>query len=239
MSKIINTEEYLNRISRPKAIAFDIDETLISTGGAGAKAWRRSFEALWNIDVDISQFTEVGMTDPVVAKTTFKGVMKRDPTPPELTTLLHSYLKFLPQEIAASEKYRVLPGVEELLPRLIKAGIMLGITSGTLEAAAHIKLDRAKLNHYFSFGGFGSDSDDRGELTRAAIHRAEIVRGEKIDPTTVYVVGDTPKDIAAAHAARAIGIGVATGKYSVDELKNAGTDYVLGNLAEPFPNLYK
>jgi phosphoglycolate phosphatase-like HAD superfamily hydrolase len=227
----------MNKNSCPLAIAFDIDETLITTGGAGAKAWRRSFLALWNINADISLFTEVGMTDPVVAKTTFQGVMKRSPTPMELTTLLHSYLEFLPQEISMSGGYRVLPGVEELLPRLIKAGIMLGITSGTLEAAAHIKLDRAKLNHYFSFGGFGSDSDDRGELTRAAIRRAEVVRGEKINPTTVYVIGDTPKDIAAAHATQAIGIGVATGKYSVDELKNAGADYVLGSLLEPFPGL--
>ena len=221
----------------PLAIAFDIDETLITTGGAGAKAWRKSFKALWNLDVDISQFTEVGVTDPVVAKTTFEGVLKRTPTPQELSSLMHSYLEFLPKEVSKSPGYRVLPGVEELLPRLIKLKIMLGITSGTLEAAAHIKLARAKLNHYFSFGGFGSDSNDRGELTRAAIGRAELIRGKAFEPSQVYVIGDTPKDIAAAHAAQAISIGVATGKYSVDELKNAGADYVLKNFLEPFPGV--
>ncbi len=227
----------MNKIPPPLAIAFDIDETLITTGGAGAKAWRKSFKALWNMDVDISQFTEVGMTDPVVAKTTFEGVLKRAPAPQELAALLHSYLEFLPKEVLESPGYRVLPGVEELLPRLIKAKIMLGITSGTLEAAAHIKLSRAKLNHYFSFGGFGSDSDDRGELTRAAIQRAEVIRGQAMNHADVFVIGDTPKDISAAHAAKAIGIGVATGKYSVEELEKSGADYVLKNFLDPFPGV--
>lgn len=219
------------------AIALDIDETLVSTGGAGARSWRRAFDALWGVEADIGKFTSGGMTDPEVGRITFRGVMGRDPTPRELIRLMHAYLGFLPQEVAASPGYRVLPGVEALLPRLVEAGVLVGITTGAVEAAAHIKLARAGLNQYFCFGGFGSDSKDRGELTRVAIGRASTVLGAPLDPARVCVVGDTPLDIEAAHAAGVAGIGVATGKYTVEELEAAGADHVLESLADPFPGL--
>jgi phosphoglycolate phosphatase-like HAD superfamily hydrolase len=139
--------------------------------------------------------------------------------------------------VANSPGYHVLPGVAELLPRLVETGIVVGITSGAVEAATHIKLARAGLNQFFSFGGFGSDSNDRGELTRIAIRRAGVVRGAELDPARVCVVGDTPLDITAAHAAGAVGIGVATGKYTLDQLEKAGADHALKDLAEPFPGL--
>jgi phosphoglycolate phosphatase len=227
----------MNQYSIPLAIAFDVDETLVSTGGAGARSWARGFDKLWGVAADISKFTKGGMTDPEVGRITFRGVMGHEPTPEELTRLMHQYLQFLPQEVATSPGYHVLPGVEDLLPRLIETGILVGITSGAVEAATHIKLARAALNQYFSFGGFGSDSNDRGELTRIAIRRAGVVRGAALPPSRVSVVGDTPMDIAAAHAADAIGIGVATGKYNVDQLTQAGADHVLADLTDPFPGL--
>ena len=150
---------------------------------------------------------------------------------------MHSDLQFLPEEVASSTGYHALPGAEDLRLRLIEDGILVGITSGAVEAATHIKLARAGLNQYFSFGGFGSDSTDRGHLTRMAIGRARIVIGSPLDPTRVCVVGDTPADVDAAHAAGAIGIGVATGKYKIAELKQAGADHALNNLTEPFPGL--
>jgi phosphoglycolate phosphatase len=223
--------------SAPLAVAFDVDETLVSTGGAGARSWARAFDTLWGVAADITTFTKGGMTDPEVGRTTFKGVLGREPSPEELTRLMHEYLKFLPQEVAGSPGYHVLPGVADLLSRLIETGVLVGITSGAVEAATHIKLARGGLNQYFSFGGFGSDSNDRGELTRIAIRRATVVRGAPLDPARVCVVGDTPLDIAAAHAADAVGIGVATGKYTVEQLEEAGADHVLATLADPFPGL--
>ena len=223
--------------SPPLAIAFDVDETLVSTGGAGARSWGRGFDKLWGVAADISKFTKGGMTDPEVGRLTFQGVMGREPSPEELARLMQEYLTFLPQEVASSPGYHVLPGVAELLLRLIQTGVLVGITSGAVEAATHIKLARAGLNQYFSFGGFGSDSNDRGELTRLAIRRASVVWGAPLDPARVCVVGDTPMDIAASHAADAVGIGVATGKYTVDQLKQAGADHVLADLTDPFPGL--
>ena len=222
-------------MERPNAILFDVDGLLITTGGAGTRSWRWAFNELYGIPADIGKFTEAGMTDPVVGRLTFTSVIGREPSPEELAAVISHYLMRLPEEVASSPGYRVLDGVEALLPRLAKAGFLLGITTGAIEAAAHIKLARANLNRFFSFGGYGSDSADRGELTRKAIDRACEILGSPLDPQRVLVVGDTPKDIAAAHAAHAIGVGVASGHYSEEELREAGADSVLGSLEEDLP----
>jgi phosphoglycolate phosphatase-like HAD superfamily hydrolase len=224
-------------VATPLAILFDIDGCLISTGGAGTRAWRHAFDRLHGIPADIGQFTEAGMTDPEVGRLTFARVLNREPTDREMARLLGAYLEQLVTEVEQSPSYRVMPGVTALLPRLIDAGIMLGLVSGALEAAAHIKLARAGLNRFFSFGGYGSDSIDRGELTRTAIQRCGRLHGHPVDPARVLVVGDTPRDIEAAHAVKAVAVGVATGKYTRDDLRAAGGDYVLATLEEPLPGV--
>ena len=123
------------------------------------------------------------------------------------------------------------------LPKLCEAGFLLGITTGAVEAAAHIKLGRANLNRFFSFGAYGSDSADRGELTRRAIERAAEILGSAVNSKHVLVLGDTPNDIVAAHAAGATAVGVASGRSSKDELRSAGADYVLGSLLEELPGV--
>jgi phosphoglycolate phosphatase len=220
-------------------ILFDIDGTLISTGGAGAAAWCRAFEDLYDIPVDIRRFTDVGMTDPEVGRLTFQNVLGRDPTPDEMAAIMSRRLAHLPRAVAESEGYQVLDGVRELLERLSQDGFLLGLTTGGVEAAAHIKLARAGLNHYFCFGGYGSDSSDRAELTRTAIERAGLILGGRLDPDRVLVVGDTPLDIEAAHAAAAISIGVASGHYDAESLRAAGADFVLGSLREELPGVAK
>ena len=222
-------------MERPQAILFDVDGLLITTGGAGTRSWRWAFDELYGIPADIGEFTDAGMTDPVVGRLTFAAVIGHEPSTEELDRVVSHYLTRLPEEVAQSPGYRVLDGVEEQLLRLRRSGFPLGITTGAVEAAAHIKLARANLSRFFSFGGYGSDSADRGELTRKAIERAGGILGSPLDPQRVLVVGDTPKDIAAAHAAHAIGVGVASGHYSREELREAGADYVLGSLEEDLP----
>lgn len=221
----------------PLAIMFDVDGCLISTGGAGSRSWRYAFDRLHSIAVDIGQFTEAGMTDPQVGRLTFTRVLGRPPTEREMARLLGVYLERLAKEVEQSPGYRIMPGVEALLPRLIDAGILLGIVSGALEAAVHIKLGRGRLNRFFSVGGYGSDSSDRGQLTRLAIERCAIIHGHTLSSERVLVVGDTPRDIDAAHAAGAIGVGVASGDYTVDALRAAGADYVLPTLESPLPGM--
>lgn len=222
-------------MTQAKLILFDIDGTLIDTGGAGARSWSWAFERVFGRHVDIAEHTTAGMTDPAIARATLTEVMEREPTPGELTRLMASYQSVLPDYVASSPGYRVLTGVKELLERLTGAGIPLGLTTGGLEAAAHAKLGRGRLNHFFLTGGYGSDSEDRVALTRAAIVRGEGLLGSQLPLGEVFVVGDTPLDIAAAEGVGAVSVGVASGRYGVDELSAAGADHVLASLADPFP----
>jgi len=172
------------------AILFDIDGTLLITGGAGAASWRMAFNELYGIPADIGKFTDTGMTDPDVGRQTFEAVLHRRPDRKEFARLLERRLHYLHQTVSESGEYRVLAGVPELLSRLIDDGYLLGLVTGNLEAAAHIKLHRARLNRYFSFGGYGSDATDRGELTRIALRRGALVYGEPISAYQAMVVGD-------------------------------------------------
>ena len=217
------------------AVLFDIDGTLITTGGAGAVAWRRAFDGLYGIPADIGEFTDAGMTDPEVGRLTFVNVIGREPTAPELAELMAHRLTFLPDAVAQSKRYRVLAGVERQLQRLVHARYLLGLTTGGVEEAARIKLERAGLNRFFSFGGYGSDSPDRTELTKRAIQRAASRHGRTLEPDRCAVVGDTPLDIAAAHGAGAVAVGVASGHFSVQELREAGADHVVVSLEEELP----
>jgi phosphoglycolate phosphatase len=217
------------------AILFDIDGTLIDTGGAGAASWRLAFDELYGIPADIGKFTDAGMTDPDVGRKTFEAVLKREPERKEFARLLERRLHYLHKTVAESEHYRVLPGVEKILPKLIDDGRLLGIVTGNVEAAAHIKLHRAQLNRFFSFGGYGSDSTDRGEVTKIALERASLVYGERVTAEQAIVVGDTPHDVEGAHAAGIACVGVGSHHFTADELRKAGADYAIDSLVEGLP----
>lgn len=94
----------------PRILLFDIDGTLVSTGGAGAVAWKQAFRELHGIPADIGRYTDAGMTDPDVGAKTFEAVLDRKPTPYELAQLLQRRLEHLPEAVSQSKKYRVLPG---------------------------------------------------------------------------------------------------------------------------------
>jgi len=218
-----------------RAVLFDIDGTILVTGGAGGVAWQRAFEELYGVEANVSERTDAGMTDPEIAAIVFREAVGREGTPEERAKAIGCYLKHLPEAVAESGGYRVMPGIEELLDRLIEAGRLLGLVTGNIEAAAHIKLARAGLNRFFSFGGYGSDSADRTEVTKAALGRGSLVSGGALADGACIAVGDTPRDVAAGHGAGLRVVGVATGRYSADELEQAGADWSLESVAHDFP----
>ncbi|HEU5106161.1 MAG TPA: HAD family hydrolase [Solirubrobacterales bacterium] len=218
-----------------KAILFDIDGTLLVTGGAGAVAWQRAFLELHGVEANIEEHTHAGMTDPEIAEIVFREVIGRDGSAEERAEAIAGYLSHLDDAVEESPGYRIMPGIEELLPRLAEDGIPLGIVTGNIESAAHIKLARGNLNRFFAFGGYGSDSRDRTELTKKALERGEGVSGQPLDRAETIAVGDTPRDVKAGHGAGIRVVGVATGSYTVDELTDAGADWAIENVAMDFP----
>lgn len=219
----------------PRAVLFDIDGTLLVTGGAGGVAWQRAFEELHGVEADIAEHTDAGMTDPEIVKIVFRETIGREGTREERAQAIGCYLKHLPDTVAESGGYRVMPGIEELLPELIEKGVLLGLVTGNVEAAAHIKLARGRLNRFFSFGGYGSDSADRTEVTEAALRRGELVSGGSFEESSCISVGDTPRDVTAGHGAGIKVVGVATGSYSVSQLIDADADWALESVERDFP----
>ena len=223
--------------SRTRAVLFDIDGTLISSGGASDRAWKRAFEELQGVEVDVPAVTGKGVPDPEVGRVVFEKAIGREPTEEEAEALMRRRLDHLPEEVESSPGFVVKDGVVELLERLIEDGIMLGLTTGNVEEAAHIKLARPNLNRYFAFGGYGSDSPDRTELTRKALERGEFVSGHTLDRDRTFACGDTPRDVDAGHGAGIRVVGVATGEYTAEELVEAGADAAIQSLVEGLPLL--
>jgi len=218
-----------------EAVLFDIDGTLLVTGGAGAVAWQRAFLEMHAIEANIDEHTHAGMTDPEIAAIIFREVIGREGSAVERAEAIAGYLSHLQQAVEESEGYRVMPGIEDLLLRLSREGVLLGIVTGNIEAAAHIKLARGNLNRFFAFGGYGSDSSDRTELTKKAVERGGQVAGKQIDLSAALAVGDTPRDVEAGHGAGLRVVGVATGKYPLAALEEAGADWPIPDVTSGFP----
>jgi phosphoglycolate phosphatase len=219
------------------ALLFDIDGTLIDTGGASDRAWHRAFEELYDVDVNVPDHTGKGVPDPAVGLQCFRGALGREPEGGEMAKLMALRQRHLAEEVETSPGYRVMPGARELLERLTAEGRLVGLITGNTEPAAHIKLARADLNRFFTFGGYGSDADIRVDVCRKALDRAALVAGDRFDRSGSIAIGDTPIDIEAAHSAGIRVLSVGTGDYSVDQLREAGADWAVTTLAEELPIL--
>lgn len=218
----------------PLVLLFDLDGTLVRTGGAGVRAFERGFaEALgWSGALD--GLSMAGRTDPGIAQAAALRRIGRELSEPELASVFARYLACLPDELAAAPAFRVLPGVREFLEaHRDDPGTRLGLGTGNLEAGARLKLARGGLDGYFTFGGYGSDARERTEVLRAGIRRAEAGLGARVPPERVVVIGDTPLDAAAGRAIRARTLCVATGPYGSAVLAgDANADAVFDDLAD-------
>ena len=153
-------------------LLFDVDGTLILTGGAGIRAFQRAFHELFRREVETDGIRFHGRTDPEIVEDIFAAGLSRSPTPEELQAICSRYIAHLEEEVRHSPGFRIMPGLPHLLEMLaVRAEVRLGLATGNLEGAARIKLDRADLNRYFPFGGFGSDAKDRTVLIQKAIER--------------------------------------------------------------------
>jgi phosphoglycolate phosphatase len=216
-----------------KLFLFDVDLTLVNTGGAGLRALDRACRKLLSVETAMQGIDPSGKTDPAIVREIFSRLGIIADGSIGIETVLESYLAFLREEVEMSEKYHVLPGIVPILDEIsARPNTMLGLATGNIELGARVKLQRGGLNGYFNFGGFGSDSEDRTELVRKAGEAAGRRHGDSIRPTDIFVIGDTPLDIAAGRGAGYKTVGVATGRYSTVRLHEAGATLVISNFEE-------
>jgi phosphoglycolate phosphatase-like HAD superfamily hydrolase len=215
---------------------FDVDGTLISTGGAGMRAFYRALRATFDIKVDNEVIRPDGKTDPVIVKELLAHFKLSGRWNDETRdAIFASYLSCLEEEMFQARErglIRVLPGVTDLLELLsCQPDIAVGLVTGNLEEGARIKLEKAGLAGYFRFGGYGSDSEDRTTLTRIGIRRgAQAVAPRRVAGSVV--IGDTPLDITHGHAAGAPVIAVASARYSMEALAVHNPDFLVPDLKQ-------
>ncbi len=212
-----------------KLILFDIDGTLISTGGAGSRALDRAFHKLFGIRDAFRNISMAGKTDPEIMREGLRahGFSRVDGN---LEKMKDMYLHFLRQEIENPLR-RVKPGIREALALFDREGMTLGLLTGNLREGARIKLSPFGLDSFFLDGAFGSDDEDRDRLLPIAIDKfAE--RGLEFSPRDCIIVGDTPRDVRCAKVHGANCIAVATGPYSKEHLLNTDADIVLESFEE-------
>jgi phosphoglycolate phosphatase len=217
-----------------KLLLFDVDATLVLTGGAGLRALNRAFQRLYSVADAMDDIAPQGKTDPAIVREIFhKNVPGHAANAELISNVLESYIEFLKEEVAQSDSYQVLPGISEILNAMSgREGVLLGLATGNVETGARIKLQRGDLNRFFSFGGYGSDAEDRVLLVRRAVENAYLHHGRLVDGQDTFVIGDTPLDIIAGGSAGCRTVGVATGQYSAQQLGEAGADLVIANFRD-------
>ncbi len=209
-------------------ILFDIDCTLVDTGGAGMGALNEAALEIFGSEgppLDLAGSTDSGIV---------RGLFEHFQLPYDEVLEEKFYQCYLPKLQRnlddASFGGRVLAGAEELLNSLEDDGHTLGLMTGNIERGAVIKCAHYGLSEHFGFGSYGDDHWDRNRLGPIALARAEAATGKNFQPDEILVIGDTPKDVACAHAFGVKCVAVATGAFNEDQLAACEADRVISNL---------
>jgi phosphoglycolate phosphatase-like HAD superfamily hydrolase len=213
-------------------ILFDIDGTLLHSGGAGQAGIERALQVAFGITAPTRGIPVAGRTDRAIGYDLLRyhGL---EPTESVFARLRETYLQLLPAELASRQGHTY-PGVRDLLARLsVRSDVRLGLLTGNYCEAAWLKLRHYQIADHFSFGGFGDEHSDRDDVARAAFaaatrhhhpHRVAIDR--------LWVVGDTPADVRCGRAIGARVIAVATGQFTVEELAQSQPDHLFADFSD-------
>lgn len=217
-----------------RLLLFDIDGTLVLSGGAGARAMVRAFEDVFGISEGLDSVPMAGRTDAWIV-TQMAAVHGLECGEDQFLQFHDTYVRYLSDEIhLPGPKKGALPGVHGLLDLLAsRDDAYLALLTGNFRRGAEIKLEHFGLWRYFGTGAFGDESHDRNALLRDAMANVEAAGGPAVRPSDVVIIGDTPLDIAVAVAGGARSLGVATGGYDVRTLIASGADAVLPDLSDP------
>ncbi len=214
---------------------FDIDGTLLNSGGAGKAAIEAALCEEFGVAVRV-QVPYSGRTDRAIIRDLLQHHSIED-TAEHRQCLVAGYLKRLPSCLAAHQG-RVLPGIAPFLAQLAdRSNLAVGLLTGNIRAGARAKLGHFGIDHHFPFGGFGDHHMDRDDVAREALAAVQDHVRQPVPLDQIWVIGDTPLDVRCA---RAIGVrvaAVATGWHSLEELAADRPDVLLPDLSDPTPLL--
>jgi len=215
----------------PLIALFDIDKTLIARSSAHLRAFFMSLKAVYGVEAEANVIKHYGMTDQQIIREVLrvKGLDEKT-----IDNGIKRCMRVMVErfnELNPADTIELLPGVFDLLEALKKQGAHIGLVTGNLEEIARAKLKKAGVGHYFTFGGFGSDSGDRREMAALALKRCGTLYNITVSNRAV-LFGDTPYDMEAARSIDALAVGVATGYPTKQDLLAAGADVVFDNLAD-------
>jgi phosphoglycolate phosphatase-like HAD superfamily hydrolase len=218
-----------------KVILFDIDGTILWTDGAGRRAVHRALEDVFGAPPPEGHEFD-GKTDPQIVRELMQlAGVAHDDIDGRLEHALERYVELLHTELGDLERHdHVLPGIRELLDALdARDDVLLGLLTGNVLPGAVAKLTAVGIDaSRFKVGAFGSDHANRPELPAIARQRAEALLGHQIPGSDVVVIGDTPADMGCGRGIGARAIGVATGRYSVGDLRACGPAAVFDDLSD-------
>lgn len=210
---------------------FDIDGTLITSGGAGEGALKDAMKSRFGVEEDLEGIVLAGSTDARIAAELL-GKAGIAHTPENAAALLDEYLHHLPRRLA-DHNGRILPGIVELLEALAaRPDCVLALLTGNVVRGAEIKLTHFGVWHHFEFGAFSDDHHDRNELGKFARARATDRHGIEFPPEKIYVIGDTPRDIECGRAIGARTVAIATGIYGEGALAGHSPDFLFKDFSE-------
>jgi phosphoglycolate phosphatase-like HAD superfamily hydrolase len=218
------------RVDR-RLLLFDIDGTLITSGGAGEAALKDAMRSRFDVEEDLDGIILAGATDARIAR---ELLQKHSiaVSPENVAALLETYLGHLNERIGRHDG-KLLPGILPLLNSLSeRTDAVLALLTGNVSRGAEIKLTHYGVWDFFEFGAFADDHHDRNELGKFARERALERHGEEFPPSQIYVIGDTPKDIECGRAIGAFTVAIATGHYSSAELRDHAPDFLFEDLSD-------
>ena len=216
-----------------KLVLLDIDGTLLISRGSGRSSMAAALEQVLGQPISTEGVAFSGRTDRQIMRDILSAsaIDLRDDES-VLDRALAAYESEAPKHLDAA-RITVLPGVRDLLQALHDhREVHLGLLTGNLKSTAYLKLSLAGLDHFFPFGAFGCDDEDRNCLPPIAIERALQVHGHAFSSTDVFVIGDTTHDITCAHTSGCRAVAVCTGRYTREELEPLGPDLLLDDLSD-------
>ncbi|MDH4232052.1 MAG: HAD hydrolase-like protein [Nitrospirota bacterium] len=220
--------DYLKKM---KFILFDIDGTLMDSGGAGIRSLNLAFEEFFSVRDAFRSISMAGKTDMQILREGFE-FHHIDCSNGIIPEFYRSYIRHLRQNIGNTRGH-VKPGIREALSSLsAQQGFTLGLLTGNIEEGARIKLDFFGLNSFFGIGAFGNDDEDRNRLLPIAVEKLYRQNALKVDFRDCVVIGDTPRDVSCSKPYGAFSVAVATGPYSAVDLSSAGADVVFEDLSD-------